>query len=453
MKHIIYGTFLLSIAFMGIGCNKFFDVRPSSSSINPTTVADFAEMLNSDSLVTNDFLLMDLMSDDVSLAQTVIDISSNYFKNTYYWNQSIWNSGDADNGYNRSYSRILQMNIVLSRIDAAKTSDSTGAEDKDRIKSQALINRASYYLQLVNCYGNAYDATTSSFDLGVPLVLQPDATDYPSRATVAAIYDQILSDLRAAAASNNLQDMGVDLVHPGKLAAFGLLARTYLYMAKYDSAQLYADKVLSIKDTLMPYASFAKPTQLLDLKKNPEILLTRLGVDLDFYKYYTTSISISTGLTTALGTTDYRRSKMFTGTLYNLANVSNLVFDYSVKTSEMYLIKAECLARNNQNTQAVDLLNLLRRKRLSTYTALDPNSSNVLKLVMDERRRELFYMGGLRIFDLKRLNKDASFKTDLTRLDSKSNVLATLPAGSPRYLMQFSPLITDNNPNIVPNQR
>lgn len=131
-------------------------------------------------------------------------------------------------------------------------------------------------------------------------------------------------------------------------------------------------------------------------------------------------------------------------------------FNYSLTVAEMMLIKAECLARKGAGESSVALLNQLRQSRFkkADYTPLTVSpGEDALTLVLKERRRELFFHGGLRLFDLKRLNRDPRFKQDLTRVNSKDSVIATLPALSPRYLMPFTPKVIANNPAIIQNQR
>ncbi|MGF6849348.1 hypothetical protein QFZ51_004583 [Chitinophaga sp. W3I9] len=132
---------------------------------------------------------------------------------------------------------------------------------------------------------------------------------------------------------------------------------------------------------------------------------------------------------------------------------SGTAYDYSLGVPEVMLIKAECLARQQDAAGALALVNELRKNRLVTYAPLN-SSTDVLTTVLEERRRELFYHGGLRLFDLKRLNRDSRFAQTLQRFaDNGTTLKATLTANSPRYLMPFSPLIIANNPAIIQNPR
>lgn len=452
------------------GCKKFLDILPPTSAVNPTTIKDFQEVLNSDSLSKCHFFLLDIMSDDVLFTDAQVASTTNYFRRSYMWESTIWYPADNDQMYNSTYSRILQMNIILDKVNAAPADAYNTPQNKSNVISQALINRAWYYLQLVNAYGPAYDATTANTDLGVPLVLTVDNYALPSRATVAQVYDQVIGDLKTAVKNPYLGSKGIDIIHPGKASGYALLARAYLYKGDYTSASNYADSTLALQNTLQNYntTGYAAAGQLPDLSTNPEILLGRITADPVFYTLFAGTIRVSPTLVTTFNPpatptitpTDLRYTKKFSSGNYILSTStpSNMVFDNSVGVPEAMLIKAECLARSGSFAAAGTLITTLRKNRLtSTVFAAEVRTyttANILQYVLDERRRELFYHGGLRLFDLKRLNKEAAYKQDITRKNvAGTTVIATLAAGSGRYLVPFSALVIAANPNIVQNPR
>lgn len=454
---VICGLWLLP------SCKKFLDVSPPSANVNPTTIKDFQEILNSDSLSRGHFFLLDMMSDDLTFTDAQVAASTNYYLRSFLWQNLIWNPADADVLYNSTYSRILQMNVILDRINAAPADELNTPQNKNLVISQALINRAWFYLQLVNAYGPAYDATTSATDLGVPLVLTAGTNALPARATVAQVYAQIIGDLKTAVGNPGLPAKGSDIIHPGKASGYALLSRAYLYQGDYTAAGNYADSTLAMQSTLQNYNSslYVNPSQLPDLTSNPEILLGKITIDLAFYSFYTNTVMPGATLTAALTTSDLRYSKKFlaasryTPATYRLAGGNSMVFDNSVGVPEVMLIKAECLARSGSFEAAGALLAKLRINRLPTYVvdSRTYTADNILGYVLDERRRELFYHGGLRLFDLKRLNKEVAWRQDIKRLNNSGVTIATLPAGSGLYLVPFSPTVIAANPNILQNPR
>lgn len=467
MKKIIYNILALTVLCHLIACKKFLNIQESTSSVNPTTIKDFQEMLNSDSIAKTQYFLADVMSDDIAFTDAQVSASTNYYLRSYLWQSSIWFGEETDLMYNSSYSRILQMNIILDRVVKAPEDVNNTPSNRNIVIAQALINRAWYYLQLANAYGPAYNASTASADLAVPLVLTVNTDALPARASVEQVYTQVISDLKSAATNPYLPAMGVDVIHPGRSAAFALLSRAYLYKGDYINAEIYADSTLKLNSTLQNYraSTYIAPTQFQDLLTNPEVLMARMTKNTDFYSIYNSFFRASrsfvqamNGSTSTLTPTDLRYTKRFTGAFYNISTSggTGFVFDSSVSVPEIMLIKAECLARRGAFSEAGTILTTLRSNRLAattvdnrTYTA-----ANILGFVLDERRRELFFKAGLRLFDLKRYNLDPALKRDIVRLNvAGTTTQATLPAGSPKYLVPFSIPVVTANPNIIQNPR
>ncbi|KRT17828.1 hypothetical protein ASU31_00590 [Pedobacter ginsenosidimutans] len=462
-KRLYFFVVAIALLWSTQGCKKFLNVSPPSANINPTSIKDFQEMLNSDSLSSCHFFLLDMMSDDLTLSDAQVSAASNFYLRSYLWSSTIWNPSDADVMYNSSYNRILQMNVILDRVNNAPNDEFNTPQNKSIVISQALINRAWYYLQLVNAYGNAYDPNTSATDPGVPLVTSAGTNSLPARASVARIYQQVIGDLKAAVNNPNLPSKGSDIIHPGKSAGYALLSRAYLYQGDFQSASNYADSTLATQSALQNYnvSTYVNPSQLPDLVSNPEILLARVSIDLAFFSFYSNTIMPSATLTSTLTTADLRYSKRFfsasrfSPATYRLTGASSMVFDNSIGVPEVMLIKAECLARSGSFAAAGALLTRLRTNRLPAALVGSRNytASNALGFVLDERRRELFNHGGLRLFDLKRLNKEAALKQDIRRVNNAGATIATLSSGAPQYLVPFSPTVIAANPNIVQNPR
>ena len=102
-------------------------------------------------------------------------------------------------------------------------------------------------------------------------------------------------------------------------------------------------------------------------------------------------------------------------------------------TDELLLIKAECLARDNQPEQALLVLNNLLETRWKAgkyipYVESDPQK--VLGIILLERRKELVFRAQ-RWSDLRRLNKEPDQAVTLSR--TVDNNTYTLPPNDVRY--------------------
>lgn len=453
----IYKFLLILVVGSMTSCEKFLDVKPSSTNVNPSTISDFQEMLNSEQLAICSYFMYDLMSDDVTLLRYE---RTEPYVNSFLWKKNIWRYGDMDEMYKKSYERILQLNILLTKIDVVKANDSASESAKAVIIAQAKTHRAWYYLQLANIYGMDYTSGTAETSLAVPLVLVPGESVRPKRATVKEVYDQVILDLKDAISTPALPAMGATIIHPGKAAAHTILARAYLYMGQYADALTQANEALKLKNDLVNMKNSSTYTMsLLDQKVNAEVMMAKMGTDEEFYQFYSSSIGADYEFVNTFSWDDKRRNLAFKG--YGdtyVVNNSRQTFNYSVAVPEAMLIKAECLARAGQVTEPLALINDIRKNRISNYQPLTATADNILSLVLEERRKELFLHGGLRVFDLKRLNRDPKFQKTLKRIERDiwegTEILhATLEPNSPRYLMEIAPLIISTNPNIIPNAR
>lgn len=81
-------------------------------------------------------------------------------------------------------------------------------------------------------------------------------------------------------------------------------------------------------------------------------------------------------------------------------------------TAEMYLIKAECLARSGKNEEAAEVLKTLRRSRFTNAEAANRIGGSIQE-VLDERAREMTPFW--RYYDIKRLNGAEKAGISLTR--------------------------------------
>jgi len=472
----LYGLLLI---FACTGCKKFLDVEPNvNANTNPHLVSDFEQMLNNANLASPNYLAADLMSDDIALPDNFLsNFTGLYYTKAYQWWPVLWDASESDPMYTNDYQMIFQCNLILDRLHLAP--DGTTAQ-KNIIAAQARINRAYYYFQLSNLYGKAYDAATAAQDLAVPLVLKPDASLLPKRATVQQVYSLILEDLQQAINTADLPDFGADVIHPGRAAALALQARVHLFMGNYEQALASANAALNIKSTLLDYNNFSmvsgtdpsqgvlnKPVTLKDETSNPETLLARINLNRDFYNTASTSFMISTELLTLFGSNDLRLVYNFTRSNNTAAptyfyyfdesfNVS-IAFNYGIGVPEMLLTKAECLARQGDAATALAQVELIRKFRYAPadYVPLvNSGAEDALKQVLTERRKELFLHGGLRLFDLKRLNRDPRFAKDIERIsDTDGHTIATLKPGAPAYLFPFAPQIIAANPSIIQNPR
>lgn len=441
------------------GCEKFLDVTPKGKFI-PKTLKDYQELAANPSYSTSSYALLEIFADQIYLNESRVTGSFNSsLGRAYTWQPVTYVNPEADSGWDPMYNNIYNANIAIQNMPSV--TDGSEAE-RGEVMGDAYFNRAYAYWCLVNTYARDYQAGTAATDLGVPLVLIPDLEAKPSRATVAAVYQQILDDLNKA--KDLLPAAAKNVYRNDRTAALALLARVYLSMDNYTEAGKYAAMALEKKSTLLDYNTFsfknpAKPYSGINNKpidyQDPEMLS---------YK----ATSFGTILSGASISPDYL-AVMDKKDLRYVFNFTNLDFDnkptrepyppylraslnYNIAVPEMMLIRAEAAARAGDIKTALQMMNTLRKKRFTPadYKDLEAaTAEEALKLVIDERKRELFGKG-LRWFDMKRLDNESLFKKTYKRANQAAY---QLEAGSSRFVIQIPPNVQRLNPNVTPNPR
>lgn len=459
IKLLFIAVFLL----VGLSsCKKFLDAQPEKGKVLPKTLSDYEQFLNDILLSQPAYVHPEFMGDDL-----LFNIFTNPFTNrtskSYTWQTNLLLETEDDNEWNTPYSYIYACNLVLDNL--ATATNGTDSE-RNRLKAEALVQRAYYHFNLANLYGKDYVLATASTDLAVPLMLKADLEAKVTRATVQQVYDQVITDLNTAISIPEFPDFGRNFIHPGKVAAMALLARVYLFKGDYSNALKFATDALAKRNTLLDWntLSFSNPLRpsastIINYQfaqSNVENIFTKTAGNTGIF----TNFMISSDLLTVLGEKDLRYVYNFTRLTTTGAaspnpnpNYLNLVANFSIGVPEMMLIRAECLARSGDKDGAIFILNNLRLKRFKPvdYVPLTAiNADDALRKVIEERRRELFYRG-IRWFDLKRLNRDDRFKKTITHTVSAINY--NLEPNSSLYILPIPPKVISINPLIIPNQR
>lgn len=435
---ILICSSLLPIA----ACKKYLDAKPDQTLTTPTSLNDLQALLDYYALLNYNYpLAAEVASDDYYLTDNGLSgITTDYFRDYY-----LWQKNDNTNIEWQAYAKVYNANIILDNLDRLATSAAEQGR-RNTIKASALFYRGLYFFSLSQLFAPPYDQASAASDLGIPLRLSSDFNLPSKRATVAATYNQMISDVQQALAA--LPNESPYRIRPTKPAAYGLLARMFLLKQDYQSAKLYADSCLQLNGKLLDYNSLDTVAAIPIAQANPEVIFdsrtlgslplspTLWNVDTNFYKTYHSN--------------DLRKSIFFkkttTGTFTHKGNYTgtNTGFAFTgIATDELYLIRAECLARLGDAAGALNDLNLLLKNRIKTkaYQPLSyTNPNELLKVILLERRKELVFRT-MRWSDIRRLSKEPLHAIAPTRL-YKGKVYE-LPIGSERYLFQLPKIVID----------
>lgn len=410
---------ILCLALSLAGCQDFLDVPPKGRVI-ASTIEDYDLLLNGGSrtlhTTANDDVLS-LTADDFTLSEEGgTDINNPDFQDfqLFSWGpHRFYNNSTPVTAWNSSYQNIYTFNKIINEVDNAEIISGYTEQDKLRVKAEAKYGRALDYLFLVNIFGKAYSASSPS-DLAVPIITQADVTQTsPERASVKAVYDFILNDLTEAV--EHLPKRSKVLTRPNLGAGYALLSRAYLYKGDYQKALENAEKALQEKNDLQNYTTLNTSEE----KQNA------YAVEQYAFHYFDysggTFNPLSEDLLSVLDqTNDTRFSKFYADyTAYGFGIIPSVFIEVNSSTSvgEMYVTRAECLARLGRNTEAIEVLNSLRQNRLSNYADLTSadfaTDLDLLKFCLEERRREVFRTM-TRLFDLKRTSTDPNLVKTIT---------------------------------------
>lgn len=426
-RYLIILSFLFIFGFGG--CKKFLDEKQNVALAVPTTIKDLQALLDT-YYVLNE---VDPSADEVSAGEFYVTDADFATRSATDQRLYTWQNDNVlpslVNDWYYGYAIIYRANTVLDKIDPANLNMETWRN----LKGQALFYRAKANLQAINIWAKVYDAKTAGVDVGVPIRANVNFNEKSERATVQQNYEVILADLTEALSL--LPDQQIHVLRPSKAAAAGLLARAYLWMGDYEQALKYTDLCLSIKNDLIDFnaltANATYPNTAFNLEvinasrmnNLPIIALSRAKVIPELYASYEVNDLRKTVYFKDNGNSSYGFKGSYDG--------SSIYFS-GVATDEIYLTRAECLARLGRPADALKDLNALLKKRYKTGTFVDYSFTDknvVFDLILRERRKELLFRG-LRWADIKRLNREGAGITLSRTVVGKTY---TLQANSPRF--------------------
>lgn len=448
-------------------CDKFLDIQPKGEVI-PTTLRDYDYLLSNPVVFSTTSNFPVYMTDEITLPEENrgdLSVVGVHAVRAYDFKPLIFEFEEPDADWENAYKLIYTCNTILEGVDNAPTGDGVNEDSRKRIKGEALVHRAFAFLQLVNAYAKHYDAATASSDLGVPMPLSPDINALLARASVQEVYDQIEKDLLASI--DLLPQKPKYLYKPSQAAAHGALARMYLYKGDYEKAASFAQKALDYNSFIFNYNEYTEWKDPFDKNSGLAKLSSEITdyKNVIFHKYLNKVVSYGFtfllspeqkalykegDLRLELGTTDtdwYGEPVNGLAILFTNVLIGNADFA-GIQTNEMMLIRAECNARKGDVEKAMSDINLIREKRFKPENFAPLTASNkteALDLVFEERRLELAFTG-LRLFDIKRLNKEGYnivVKHGDIELSTKDN----------RLVMPIANNVVSRNTNIKQNPR
>lgn len=401
-----------------VSCDDLLEIRPRRVIVAEDalkTPEQVQQMLNSaydlyrrDQLMGGHaWIAAELLADNLNIREESGNMLAIYNRNTSIFNEvgrQLWNTG---------YTTIFRCNLVL---EALLTVQGFTPEQKASVRGQALFLRAAVHFELVRFFAQPYGYAPANDHPGIPIRLSTGREPLP-RASVAQVYDQLLSDLNTA-----VQEL------PGNLragyanvwAAKGLLARVYFQMNNFVLAYSFSrDVVINspnvfTNDLSARFARGGNTENVFELvstgNTNPgQQSGTALGVYFSSVQGLPRLTYSANFYTDLRADTADKRFKLWatventaSGAIYVPSKIREAAwFNVPViHLGEMKLIRSESAAEQGFLTESLIELNDIRRRAgLKNYIAFF--NGDIIDECRRQRRLELVLEGN-RIHDLKR---------------------------------------------------
>lgn len=414
-------TLLLIALLVFDSCTSFIDIEPSPNQIPTQNI--FMDELTAASAVTgvysemrggNQAFANGALSVFGGLSAGEINNTANNSTYTVFYKNSLLPDNSTVSGvfWQQPYQLIYRTNLILEGLEVTTSLKSSLQK---QLKGEMLVVRSFCYFYLINLFGD------------VPLILN---TNYKENAVVARtpvslIYQQIIKDLQFAGENLAVDYPSAGKVRPNRYTAKALLSRVFLYDEQWGNAEKISREIIE--------TSYYKLNDLHDVFRinSPETIweissrndATNSAEALSFIpssKNVIPSFVLSNELIDNFEINDLRNQHWIDRNIignkeyyypYKYKNRLNVpVTEYNIvfRLAEQYLIGAESMAHQGDLLNAIETLNVIRKRAGLTPLDNTLNKSEILNAIEIERYKEFFAEWGHRWFDLKRTNRAAT---------------------------------------------
>ncbi|MFP4488144.1 MAG: RagB/SusD family nutrient uptake outer membrane protein [Bacteroidales bacterium] len=417
--------------------------------------------------------------------------------------------GDVSFAWYHYYNIIGSVNNIINAADELPASD-----DLHNVLGQAYTYRAWAHFQLVQFFAKAYMVGNPSTDLGVPIMTATEPPyEGKARNTVQEVYDQITDDLDEALIHFEDASTREDLSHLNEDVAHGVAARVYLTIGDWPNAATHANAARQ-GYTLMSEAQYKSGFNNWDNPEwiwGSKMIQDQTSYYYSYFYYCSNNFNGAQNrsnpkfmnhlLYAQIPDTDYRGDLILEDApstfddwdegqnagryadedeyddavdayreIVNNSGAHNMIPYMHIKlsqsngptidpmdvihmrASEMYLIEAEALARDDQDGLAQDVLYELVSERDAGYVESTNTGQDLIDEILLQRRIELFFEG-FRWFDM--LRNDEELDMTGTGADPdlyQDGMYQERPSVNPNWVFLIPQREIDANPNMVQNQ-
>lgn len=412
-KFNIFYIFLF--VFIITSCGAFLEVEPVNDVSDENTIYDeasantalrgtYRQLASSGYYGENFVTLAYYPSGDIKCLTTGVIL------NLVNWDFRADNA-NLNSFWNAAYNTINRTNHVIQKVPLVVDANFTDAE-RNTIIGEATFIRALAYFDLARTFG------------GVQIYLEPteDLNSRPSisRSSLEDTYKQVLTDLEEA---EKLLSENVNRIRATKQTVWALRSRLHLYQEKWDLAELYATKLIERTTTyelVYPFTDWFKNNvtgsqeSIFELQysaQNPSTIRSQMQHPTygGTYRYAPNDNFVNLlndptkggSRQSLIGSVTQNNTTLWFGNLYYRLQATDPAYIFRV--AEMYLIRAEARAEQNNLEGALEDINAIRnRADLSSFSSTD---KQIILDAIDQERRYEFAFEAHRYFDLARTGR------------------------------------------------
>lgn len=427
-----YIIILAAALTLSISCTQWLDVKPRGYDI-PTTIEQYEGML-----FGIDPFFLDEVFEYMSFEFTAdADSYKNAYAtlgrakcNAYKWEKEIFLPEENSGEWNFPTSLLYPLNVVIAEVLGAEGGT---PESREAIRAEARMARAWYHFMLAQFFALPYDKATSSSTKCIPIITTASTVgaDFPLK-TMEEVYSFIITEMKESV--EQLPDVMEHHLRIFKASGYAMLGKVLWTIGDYSQALGYLRTaftsakeqgavLLDYNTYLQEDGSISLPT---DWAAQPEYLylvgtMSRLmpavystyysqalfpikeEILFNYFKKNDTRLAFLNGINS--GISAYASFKM--GDVY-APNVDGMITNVGIGVPDLYLMYAECLAREGYDSEAREVLVELRTHRMSAADAASVDGDITIAII-GERIREYLGYGNL-WFDMRRLWKDDKFQ-------------------------------------------
>ncbi|MBS2210445.1 RagB/SusD family nutrient uptake outer membrane protein [Carboxylicivirga mesophila] len=454
-------------------CEDWMDVQPKSE-VDQIELFQSEEgyfdalngvyLMLGDANLYGDKLTMSFM--DVLAQNYFIPTGHNYIDLVFHNYETEFGEGAIAGIWNKAYNTIANCNNIIEHLKADDASK-FGSNNRNYILGESLAIRAMLHFDLLRLF-NAPFLSNPEF-IGIPYVdeFKIEVTEQSATSEALSFVVKDLKEAYELLKDDEVKNLteAAGTYRENRLnyyAVAGLLARVYLYQQDYTNAAIYADEVIASERF-----QWINPSAILgdkDYVFYPELMMglydTRVGETSRNYFVHVDGTQPNELICSDRSATWYEgddiRFKNWFEVVSTMDGDKRFMKKFNrpkeeeqaqyyqdpvlplVKLSEMYLILAECKAKNSL-PEGIQILNQMKTERRTSLLDEAIDEATFMTELSKEYERE-FYGEGQLFFYYKRMNMSIIIGADGSNM-AMDDARYTLPL--PADEVQFGGRVTN----------